>query len=76
MSRLFVALVALALAPSHWLIQPLSLSFRPVEIAALGGGVAFTSVVLWSGNTSRARGIALLAAYAVVAAAFYASGNR
>ncbi len=65
-----------AVALLSWLIQPLSLSFRPVEIAALGGGVAFTSVVLWSGNTSRARGIALLAAYAVVAAAFYASGNR
>ena len=65
-----------AVALLSWAIHPLSLSFRPVEIAALGGGVAFTAAVLWHGRTSRPRGFALLAAYAVVVAAFYASGDR
>ncbi len=65
-----------AVALLSWLIQPLSLSFRPVEIAALAGGVAFTSVVLWAGRTSRARGTALLLAYAVVVVAFYFAGDR
>jgi Ca2+:H+ antiporter len=65
-----------AVALLSWFIEPLSLSFRPVEIAALGGGVAFTSLVLWDGSTSRARGLVLLLAYVVVAAAFFASGNR
>jgi Ca2+:H+ antiporter len=65
-----------AVALLSWLIQPLSLSFRPVEIAALAGSVAFTSIVLWSGRTSRARGIALLLGYAVVVVAFYAAGDR
>ena len=65
-----------AVALLSWLIEPLSLSFRPVEIAALAGGVAFTSFVLWGGSTSRARGLVLLLAYAVVAAAFFAAGNR
>ena len=65
-----------AVALLSWLIEPLSLSFRPVEIAALGGGVAFASLVLWEGRTSRRRGVTLLLAYVVVAAAFFASGNR
>jgi Ca2+/H+ antiporter len=59
-----------------WFIEPLSLSFRPVEIAALGGGVAFTAFVLRGGSTSRGRGVALLLGYGVVAAAFFAAGNR
>jgi Ca2+:H+ antiporter len=65
-----------AVALISWLIEPISLSFRPVEIAALAGGVAFASLVLRDGRTSKARGVALLLGYGVVAAAFFASGNR
>jgi Ca2+:H+ antiporter len=65
-----------AVALLSWLIEPFALAFRPVEIAALGGGVALTAVVLRDGATSRRRGALLLAAYGVVVAAFYASGNR
>jgi Ca2+:H+ antiporter len=67
-----------AVALLSWLprLQPLALSFRPVEIGALAGATAFTALVLWSGRSSRHRGIALLAAYAVVVAAFYAAGDR
>jgi len=65
-----------AVAILSWLIEPISLAFRPVEIAALVGGVLFTTAVLWSGRTSRAHGTALLVAYAVVVVAFFLAGDR
>jgi Ca2+:H+ antiporter len=65
-----------AVALLSWLIDPLSLSLRPVEIAALGGSVLFTIAVLFGGNSSRARGALLLAAYVVVATAFFLAGDR
>jgi Ca2+:H+ antiporter len=65
-----------AVALLSWLIEPLSLSFRPVEIAALAGSVAYTTVVLFGGRSSRARGGALLAGYAVVVVGFYFAGDR
>ena len=65
-----------AVALLAWLIEPLALSFRPVEIGALGGAVAFTALVLARGRSSRARGLALIAAYAGVAAAFFLVGDR
>jgi Ca2+:H+ antiporter len=65
-----------AVALLSWLIDPLSLSFRPVEIAALGGSVAFATFVLFGGQSSRARGGALLAGYGVVVVAFFLAGER
>ena len=65
-----------AVALLSWLIDPLSLSFRPVEIAALAGSVAFTALVLFGGHSSRARGALLLAAYGVVVIAFLLAGDR
>ena len=65
-----------AVALLSWLIEPLSLSFRPVEIAALAGGLLFTVVVLFDGRSSRLRGALLLAGYAVVVVAFYLAGDR
>ncbi len=59
-----------------WFIDPLALSFRPVEIAALGGATVFAAVVLWGGQSSRYRGGLLLAGYAVVVVAFYVAGDR
>ena len=64
-----------AVALLSWLLEPLSLSFRPVEIAALGGSVAFTAVVLFDGRSSRLKGVLLLAGYAAVAVAFFAAGD-
>ncbi len=64
-----VALLAL-------LIDPLALAFRPVEIAALAGSVVFTAALLWRGYSSRGRGVALIAAYGVVALAFLLAGDR
>ena len=65
-----------AVALLSWLIDPLSLSLRPVEIAALGGSVLFTMAVLFNGRSSRARGVLLLAGYGVVVVAFFIAGDR
>ncbi len=64
-----VALLAL-------LIDPLALGFRPVEVAAIGGSVLLATGLLWHGWSSRGRGIALIAAYGVVALAFLLAGDR
>ena len=65
-----------AVALLSWLIDPLSLAFRPVEIAALAGSVAFAAIVLFGGQSSRVRGVLLLAAYGAVATAFFFAGDR
>ena len=59
-----------------WLIEPLALSFRPVEIGALGASVVYTAAVLFHGHTSRFRGGLLLLGYAVVVVAFFLAGDR
>jgi Ca2+:H+ antiporter len=74
------AQVAVFLVPAvvllSWLIEPLTLAFRPVEIAALGGSVMYTVLVLADGRSSRLRGFALLAGYGVVVLAFLVAGDR
>jgi Ca2+:H+ antiporter len=75
------AQVAVFLIPAvqilSWAVMPaLPLSFRQVEIAALGGATIFTAIVLAGGRSSRLRGVALIAAYVGVAVAFYLAGDR
>ena len=74
------AQVAVFLIPAvcllAWLIDPLALGFREVEIAALAFGLAVTVITLWGGQASKARGAILLVAYVIVAIAFYAAGDR
>jgi Ca2+:H+ antiporter len=74
------AQVAVFLVPAvallAWLIEPLALSFRPVEILALGASVLVAAVLLGGGRSSRARGAVLIAAYVAVAVAFFAAGDR
>jgi Ca2+:H+ antiporter len=65
-----------AVALLSWLIEPLALSFRPVELAALAASTALVAVVLANGRSSRAKGSVLLGAYVLVAIAFYAAGDR
>ena len=65
-----------AVALLSWLIDPIALSFRPVEIAALAGSVAFTTLVLFNGHSSRLRGVLLLLGYLVVVIAFFLAGER
>jgi Ca2+:H+ antiporter len=74
------AQVAVFLIPAvtliSWLIDPLALGFRVVEIGALAFGLVVTAVTLWGGRSSKPRGVILLVAYALVAAVFYAAGDR
>jgi Ca2+:H+ antiporter len=74
------AQVAVFLIPAvvllSWLIEPLALGFRQVEIAALAGGLAVATLALWRGRASKGRGAVLLVAYAAIVVAFYAAGDR
>jgi Ca2+:H+ antiporter len=65
-----------AVALLAWLIEPLALSFRPVELGALAASTALAFVLLFQGQSSRARGVVLIAAYVVVALAFLIAGDR
>jgi Ca2+:H+ antiporter len=65
-----------AVALLSWLLDPLSLSFRPIEIAALAGSIAYTTLVLFDGRSSRLRGGLLVFGYAVVVVAFFLAGDR
>jgi Ca2+:H+ antiporter len=65
-----------AVALLSWLIEPLALSFRAVEIAALAGSAVYAGLLLADGRSSRVRGVLLLAGYAVVVVAFFEAGNR
>jgi Ca2+:H+ antiporter len=74
------AQVAVFLVPAvvlvSLLIDPLALSFREVEIAALVFGTILTFLLLVQGQSSRLRGILLIAAYVTVAVGFFVAGER
>ena len=65
-----------AVALLAWLIEPLALSFRPVELIAVGASVVATGALLADGRSSRAKGAILVASYVAVAAAFFVAGDR
>jgi Ca2+:H+ antiporter len=65
-----------AVALLAWLIDPLALSFRPVEIAALGAATVASFVLLADGRSSRLKGALLIAGYVAVAVAFFIAGDR
>jgi Ca2+:H+ antiporter len=59
-----------------WGFEPLTLSFRPLELAAMGVAAALPALVLAAGRTTRLDGGILLVAYSVLAVCFYLSGDR
>jgi Ca2+:H+ antiporter len=65
-----------AVALLAWAIEPLALSFRPVEIGVVGASVLITGALLAQGQSSRERGVALIGMYIAAAAAFYIAGER
>jgi Ca2+:H+ antiporter len=73
------AQVAVFLIPAvtllSWLIDPLALGFRKVEIGALALSLAIVMVTIWGGMSSRFRGGMLIAAYVGVAALFFVAGD-
>ena len=58
-----------------WLIDPLALGFRKVEIAALVISLVVVVVTIWGGVSSRFRGVVLIAAYVGVATMFFIAGD-
>jgi Ca2+:H+ antiporter len=59
-----------------WGFEPLALSFRPVELVAMGVAAALPAVILRTGRTTRLGGAILLVAYAALVIAFSLSGDR
>jgi Ca2+:H+ antiporter len=58
-----------------WGFTPLTLSFRPVELAAMAIAAALPALVLRTGRTTRLSGAILLAGYSALAAASYLTGD-
>ena len=65
-----------AVALLSWLIEPLALSFRVVEIAVLAAATLVTAGLLADGRSSRLKGALLIVAYLGAATAFYLAGDR
>jgi Ca2+:H+ antiporter len=65
-----------AVALLSWLLEPLALSFRPVELGVVAVSVVVTGLLLAQGQSSRLRGLVLIGMYVAAAAAFYAAGDR
>jgi Ca2+:H+ antiporter len=68
---MLIPLVALV----SWTIEPLALSFRPIELGALAIATALAGLVLAPQRPTRLGGAILLLAYAVLVVAFYYAGN-
>jgi Ca2+:H+ antiporter len=69
-------LVAGGVALLSWLIDPLALSFRPVELLTMGGAALFVFLAAIDGRTKRWEGAMLIAMYVGVAAVYFAVGDR
>jgi Ca2+:H+ antiporter len=70
-------LVTPAVALLSWVVRPeLPLSFRPIELATMGGSALLVAVALADGRGRRLEGVFLVAVYVAVAVAFFAVGDR
>jgi Ca2+:H+ antiporter len=56
--------------------HPLALSFRPIELIAMGGAAAFVAFVIRDGRSRRWEGLLLIGVYIAFAAWFLAAGDR
>jgi Ca2+:H+ antiporter len=65
-----------AVALLSWLIDPLALSFRQVEIAVLALSTIVTAALLANGHSSRLKGVLLIVTYVGAATAFFVAGDR
>jgi Ca2+:H+ antiporter len=65
-----------AVALLSWLIDPLALSFRPVEIGVLFASAAITAILIADGHSSRPKGVLLIVTYVAAATAFLVAGDR
>jgi Ca2+:H+ antiporter len=65
-----------AVAILAWAIKPLTLAFRQVEIAVMGGAALLAALLLAQGRSSSWRGAVLVAGYIGAAVIFYKAGSR
>jgi Ca2+:H+ antiporter len=65
-----------AVAILSWAIEPLALSFRPVELAALGFSTLAVAVLITGYRTRPRHGALLIVFYVCVAGAFFIAGER
>ncbi len=65
-----------AVALLSWLIDPLALTFRPVEIGVLACSAAVAGLLLANGQSSRGKGVLLIVTYIGAATAFWIAGDR
>jgi Ca2+:H+ antiporter len=75
------AQVALFVTPAvallSWVVKPaLPLSFRPIELATMGGSALLVGLMLADGRGRRWEGFLLVVVYVGVALAFLAAGDR
>ena len=69
-------LVAGAVAILSWLLTPLSLAFRPIELVTMGGAAALVGLAAIDGRTKRWEGGVLIGLYVVVAGLYFVAGDR
>ena len=70
-------LVTGSVALLSWLVKPaLPLTFRPVELAAMGGSALAVALILRDGRARRWEGALLVALFAVAAVGFGLAGDR
>ena len=70
-------LVTPAVALLSWVVKPaLPLTFRPIELAAMGGSALIVAFVLRDGRSRRWEGALLVGLYAVAAVGFLIAGDR
>ncbi len=65
-----------AVVVASFAIEPMALSFRPVELGALAGSLAVAGLALATGRSSRSRGVLLVVAYVALAVVFFVVGDR
>jgi Ca2+:H+ antiporter len=65
-----------AVALLAWALEPLALSFRPIELGVVAVSVVVTGLLLAQGQSSRGRGVVLIAMYVASAIAFFLAGER
>jgi Ca2+:H+ antiporter len=75
------AQVGLLLVPAVMLLSlffenPLPLSFRPIELVAMGAAAVFVAIVLRDGRSKKWEGWLLIGVFCATAGAFYAVGDR
>jgi Ca2+:H+ antiporter len=56
--------------------HPLTLAFRPIELATMGIAAAFVAFVIRDGKSRRWEGFLLIGVYAAMVVLFYAAGER